>query len=258
MTFQEHVTTQPRSVLVASDHLYRAMAQDRNSLALLEDLEAMIVPFSDDPQTNEVQILAVREVLEQEGKLVSGALLIKNPYDADGYEFAEHAVETFASAKYHHLANVARILGATGVQFVEAKIERSDANTQGGVKVKVPAGAGDSTAGRDVSKRLEQRLAGQMEFPGSDSAPEVATDYVQKHNLSHDHQLTALVEMRTGQNPIIRYKMTLSGTREAEANLRSALRIANAGPVEAAKIGVDFSRTVKAISSVEITTEITF
>lgn len=110
----------------------------------------------------------------------------------------------------------------------------------------------------DVSNSLEQRLAGQMDFPGSDADPEAASAYVRSHNLSHDHQLTALVEMRTGQNPIIRYKMTLSGTREAEANLRSALRIASAGPVEAAQIGTDFSRTVKAISSVEITTEITF
>lgn len=258
MTTHERAIARPRSVLVAADHLYRKLAQDRNSLALLEDLEAMILPFSDAPQANEAQIVAVRELLDVEGKLVSGALLIKNPYDADGYEFAEHAVETFASAKYHHLANVARMLGATGVQFVEAKIERSDTKAQGGMKVKVPAGTGDATVGRDVSKRLEQRLAGQMEFPGSDAAPELASEYVQKHNLSHDHQLTALVEMRTGQNPITRYKMTLSGTREAEANLRSALRIANAGPVEAAQIGVDFSRTVKAISSVEITTEITF
>lgn len=225
---------------------------------LLEDLEAMIVPFSDEPQTNKSQVDLVREVLAREGKLVSGVLLIKNPYDTDGYEFAEHAVETFASAKYHHLANVARVLGAKEVQFVEAKIERADANTQGAVKVKLPGGGGDSNVSRDVSKRLEQRLAGQMEFPGSDAAPDVASAYIQNHNLSNDHQFTALVEMRTGLNPLSRYKMTLSGTREAEANLRSALRIASAGPVEAAEIGVDFSRTVKAISSVEITTEITF
>lgn len=248
----------PRSVLVASDPLYRRMAQDRDSVALLEDLEAMVVPFSDEPQANAALVLSVRDLVARDGKLVSGALLVKNPYDTDGYEFAEHAVETFASAKYHHLANVARILGAKEVQFVEAKIERSDGAISGGAKIKLPSGGGDASAGRDVSKRLEQRLAGQMEFPGAEAAPDVAAAYVAKHNLSNDHQLTALVEMRTGLNPLNRYKMTLSGTREAEANLRIALRIASAGPVEAANIGADFSRTVKAISSIEITTEITF
>ncbi|WP_311260494.1 hypothetical protein [Microbacterium sp. WCS2018Hpa-9] len=248
----------PRSVLVASDQLYRRMAQDKDSVALLEDVEAMVVPFSDEPQANAGLIRSVREIVAREGKLVSGALLIKNPYDADGYEFAEHAVETFASEKYHHLANVARILGASEVQFVDAKIEKADNSVQVGGKMKLPTGAGDVGAGRDVSKKLEQRLAGHMEFPGADSEPDLAAAYVAKHNLSNDHQLTALVEMRTGLNPLSRYKMTLSGTREAEANLRSALRLATAGLVKAADIGADFSRTVKSISSVEITTEITF
>lgn len=258
MTSSEITAFRPRSVLVATDATYRKMADTRDSIALLEDTEAMIVPFSEEPQANEARVLAVRELLRRDGKLASGVLLIKNPYDADGYELAEHAVETFASEKYHHLANVARILGATEVQFVEAKIERAESNTQGGVKVKIPIGGGDASAGRDVSKKLEQRLAGQMTFPGAESAPEVAAAYVEKHNLGNDHQLIALVEMRSGLNQINRYKMTLSGTREAEANLKSALRIAAAGTGEVAKIGANFARTTGAINSVEITTEITF
>lgn len=64
--------------------------------------------------------------------------------------------------------------------------------------------------------------------------------------------------MRTGKNPISAYKMTLSGTRESAANLRSAPKIANAGPVKAVEIGASFSKTAELISSIEITTEITF
>ena len=67
-----------------------------------------------------------------------------------------------------------------------------------------------------------------------------------------------LVELRTGTNPISDYKVTLSGTRESAANLRSALKIANAGPVKAVQIGASFLKTANSISSIEITTEVTF
>ena len=248
----------PRSVLVADDRLYRQISQNSDSVALLEDLDAMVIPYSCHAEVNAQQTAPIREVLLAAGQLTAGALLIKNPYETSSYEFAEFAIETFASAKYHAIANVARLLGAREIHVVEAKVDHNVANWGAGVKGKIPVGGGEAEISHEVTKKLEERLEGHLKFPGSDPAPEDALAYLLRRNLSNDQQLRDLVEMRTGTNLISHYKMTLSGTRESAANLRSALKIANAGPVKAVEIGASFSRTAESISSIEITTEITF
>lgn len=248
----------PRSVLVADDRLYREILQGSDSVGLLEDLDAMVIPYSGRAEVNEREVATVREILLDAAQLIPGALLVKNPYEANSYEFAELAIETFASAKYHALANVARLLGAREVRFVEAKADRSAAAWRGDAKASAPAGGGEVEITNEVTKKLEARLEGQMKFPGADPVPGDALAYLQRRNLSNDYQLKELVEMRTGTNLISDYKVTLSGTRESAANLRSALKIANAGPVKAVDIGVSFSKTAESISSIEITTEIVF
>ncbi|WP_157155715.1 hypothetical protein [Diaminobutyricimonas sp. LJ205] len=234
------------------------ITQDPDSVELLEDLDAMVIPFSSKAEGNELQVASIRQVLLATGQLVSGALLIKNPYETESYEFAEQAIETFAAAKYHHFANVARLLGARQVRFVQARVERVSANWAGSLKARVSPGGGEAEASKEVIKNLEDRLEGQMKFPGSDPAPEEALEHLRRRNLSNDQQLKALVEMRTGTNLISDYRMTLSGTRESDANLQSALKIANSGAVKAVEIGASFSKAAKSISSVEITTEIKF
>tara|TARA_R110002124_G_scaffold64556_1_gene176225 strand:- start:3830 stop:4606 length:777 start_codon:yes stop_codon:yes gene_type:complete len=254
----ENASVLPRSVLVADNRLYRRIWQDPDSVSLLEDLDAMVIPYSGKPEMNEQQVAAIRGVLIKAGQLTSGVLLIKNPYEAEGYEFAEFAVESFAAAKYHALANVARLLGAQEVRFVEAKVELDDAKWSAGLNVRTPAARGGADLSKEVSKKLKARLEVEMKFPGSDPAPDDALRYLGRRNLSNDQQLRDLVEMRTGSNPISSYKMTFSGTRESAANLKSGLKLANAGPVEAVDIGASFSKTANKLSSVEITTEITF
>lgn len=248
----------PRSILVADARMYRQIAHDSDDVALLEDLDAAIVPYSGRPEVNEQQILTVRDALSAAGQLIPGTLLIKNPYETTNYEFAEQAIESFASAKYHALANTARLLGAREIHFIEAKTSSNTSNSTGGAKVKIPAGAGQADITKDLTKKLEERLEGLMKFPGAEPAPQEALDYLRRRNLSGDQQLKDLVEMRTGANLISEYKMTLSGTRESTANFKSALKIANAGPVKAVDIGGSFTRTAETINSIEVTTEIFF
>lgn len=248
----------PRSVLVADGQLYRNISQSPDSIGLLEDLEAMVIPHSGKAEANEQEVLSVRELLSAAGQLISGTLLIRNPYDAASYEFAEYAIETFAIAKYHALANVARLLGAREVHFLEAKVDHDIAKWGAVATATVPAGGGEAELSNEVTKKLEERLESVMKFEGSGPDPEDALAYLRQRNLSNDQQLRGLVEMRTGTNPLTEYKMTLSGTRESTANLKSALKIANAGPVKAVDIGGSFSKSAEWISSIEITTEIKF
>jgi hypothetical protein len=234
------------------------IAHGPDSVDLLEDLDAMVIPYSGTAEVNEEHVAWIREILIEVDQLMPGALLVKNPYESSSYELAEHAIETFASAKYHALANASRLLGAREIHFVEAKVDLNVGGWAGGINAKVPVGGADVEISNEVTKKLEERLEGHMKFPGSDPEPSAAMAYLGRRNLANDPQLRDLVEMRTGANLISNYKMTLSGTRESAANLRSALKIANAGPVKAVDIGASFSKTATSISSIEITTEITF
>lgn len=249
----------PRSILVAADQRYLKISQDPDSISLLEDRDALVIPYSAKPAGNHAGVDGVRKILVEAGQLVPDTLLVRNPYEKDVYEFADHAVETFASAKYHHLANVARLLGAREVRFENAKVEKQTDTAGVGLKVKIPGVGGDADVSREVAKNLDNRLEGVMTFPGSDPAVEAALEFLRNHNLSQDQQLRALVELRTGMNPISEYRMTLSGTRESDANLRSALSIAEAASGQGAvQVGASFARAAKSISSIEITTRIVF
>lgn len=255
----EPKTARPRSVLVASDRLYMRIAQDSNSVALLEDLDALVVPLKREPVLNEEYVSDVRDLLEQSNQLASGSLLIKNPYDRDSYELAENAMGAFASAKYHALANAARLLGATEVHFVEAKLETTRSTWAADLKARFSPGGGDASATNEVKQKLKEQLEGRLTFPGSAPAPDEALSFLASRYLSHDQQMKDLVQMRTGDhNLVTTYVMKMSGTRESESNFRSALNIANAGPVKALDIGASFSKTAESVKDIEIVTEILF
>ncbi|MEJ1922509.1 hypothetical protein [Microbacterium sp. KHB019] len=209
---------------------------------------------------NEVQVDAVREVLRAAGQLIPGSLLIKNPYEAEVFEFSEYALESFASAKYHHLATVAKLLGATDVRFEDAKIERQTTSTNGGVKALIPGfGGADADVSKEVARKLDARLEGHFTFGGDEPDPRAALDFLRLHNLANEQQMRSLVEMRTGSNPVQGYRMTLSGTRESDANLRAALSIAESiSGKKGVSVGATFTREVKSIRSIEITTSIKF
>ena len=248
----------PRSILILSDAKYKELTRDPSSVELLEDFEALVIPFSGKAEGHQEDVEAIRALLSDRDLLVSGALLIRNPYEVASFEFAEDAIEAFASAKYHELANVARLLGARTIDFVEVKVEQNRSATRGSLTAKAPAGSGKAEASQDVARKIEERLEGHLEFGGGDPDGEGAREYMKRRRLLNDQQIAALVEMRSGANPVQRYRMTLNGTRESTTNLKSALKLANAGPVKAAEIGAAFSKTAESISRIEITTDIEF
>lgn len=259
MTTSRPVSPLPRSIFVADDATYRDLAQSPEYVELLEDTEAVVVPFSARPEGNEALVAVVRDLLVASGQLLTGALLIKNPYDDDLYAYADDALETFASAKYHHLATVAMFLGAREVSFLEAKAEKDVRQAEAGMRVRIPglAGAeGDVTT--EVARKLEERLQGEMKFAGSEPDIEEARSYIRKHHLHNDHQIQALVSLRSGGNHLLHYKMALSASRESDANLKCAAKISSKIPSKAIDLGATFARQSNSFRNIEIITEIAF
>jgi len=248
----------PRSVLVAPDALYHAILGDTSSVELLEDADAMVIPQTAKPRFQEERVALLRELLSDSDQLAAGVLLIRNPYETASYEHAAQAIEVFTSAKFHALANLSRLLGATAVEFREAKVELKNSKWRAGLGVDVPAFGADAKASKEMSKKIEKHITAEMTFPGSAPAIDEATKYIARRNLSNDQQMNDLVDLRTGENPIGSYKVTLNGTRESAANFKSALKIANAGPLKAIDVGASFKMTVDSMTSIRLVTEITF
>lgn|GEM_PF-2494561 len=248
----------PRSVVVVSDDDYRRMAGSPQAVDLLKNQVALVVPLSAEPEYNGELVEGVRELLVDSDQLVPGALLIKSPFGRMSFEHADVAIEAFASAKYLAVANVARLLGAREVHFMEAKVEVESDSWAADLTAKLPAFGGKAEARRELKKKVDARMTGRMVFPGSSPSLSEATEYLNIQNLAHDDQLQKLVAMRTGENPVEEYSMRMSGTREAEANFTSAISIANAGPMKALNVGAKFVRTAQLVRNVEIVIDIKF
>lgn len=247
----------PRSILVVSDQDYRALSQDPDDVERLEDREALVVPFSTDPEVNEEEVRLVRELLEDSGQLATGALLVRNPYDSANYVSAAEAIESFALAKYHHLAVVASLLGARAVRVTDAKVERHTSDVRVTAKVGAKGASGEADSSTAYAEEIAAHLKLETDFSGSDPNPTEALAYVQEHNLATEHAITALVHLRRGANPVIRYQLTLDATRESQRNVTSAVKLATALP-KLAEGGLDFTRNASHVGSIKITTEITF
>jgi len=247
----------PRSVAVLSDQEYLSVFNDPDRVERLENREALVVPYSLPPEANEDEVIAAREILRSSGQLASGSLLVQNPYDEKSYVPAAEALETLAVAKYHHLAVVASLLGAQELRVTDAKVERKNSDTRGAVKAGVKGVGVETDASVQYASELEAHLKLETDFGGSAPEPDEAMDYIRAHNLVGDHSMTALVALRRGKNPVLRYQLTMDATKESQRNITSALSLAKALPT-LIELNGNFTRTAEAVSSIKITTEIKF
>lgn len=248
----------PRSVLVASDALYLQLASDPDTIGLLQRVDAMVVPYAANPLFNESRVLRVREHLDLRSQLTEGSILIKNPFDLDSFEIAENAIAAFTADKYRVMAKLAALLGAVEVTLGEARVESERAEWSGDLKSRFKIGSGASSAKREVRGQVTSRISAHLTFPGGSPSLEQAREHLDRHNLSRDNELNALVQLREGPYPVIRFEMKMSGTKELESSLRCALDLANAGPVKLLQIGGSFTKTANVIKDIEITTTIDF
>lgn len=249
--------TFPRSVVVVSDQDYKLVLQDPDGVERLEDREALVIPYAAKPEVNESDVEATRALLRSAGLLASGALLVQNPYEVSSYVPAGEALETLAVAKYHHLAVVAALLGANEVKVTDAKVERRRSDTGGSVRIGAKGASADADMSAEFASELAAHLRLETEFAGSEPEPDAALSYLQEHNLLGEHSMAALVELRKGKNPVVRYQLTLDAAKESQRNIKSALKVATALP-KFVELDGEFRRAASSIESVKITTEIRF
>jgi hypothetical protein len=245
----------PRTIVVLDEKTYKVMASEPSKIELLENLDAMVVPYTGSIKVNAEPVGAIRHGLLVSGQLAPDNLLIKNPYKTTEYiqtTSAQDAFATFAADKYHHFANVVRILGAREVHLEEGKGEDQSLAVKGGVKAQKPVTA-EVDASIGILKKIKARLRAEMRFPGSEADPEAALEYMKKHLLSGDPQMESLVEMRRPPNQIQKYKLVFNCTRESAINVRAAASVA-----QLVGLGFNFSLDTHALSDIEIVTEITF
>jgi len=248
----------PRSVFVADDLSYWKIAGDPSTVDLLNDHDAMILPYSAEPEVNEAEVTRVRALIDAAGQLSRDALLVRNPYAEHGYAFADHAIAEFSAAKYRALAQVAGLLGATSIAVREVKIEHSKRTWAAGIRAALKVGKGDAEATREVKQKVENSLKGRFTFDGGPADVVAAQEFLRRRQLTADQQLVDLLEMRSGKYTIRSYHMTIDGIREADANFKAAVNLANAGPVKILGVGATFSQTVSNLSRIEIEIEIEF
>ncbi|GAA1941556.1 hypothetical protein GCM10009775_36680 [Microbacterium aoyamense] len=240
-----------------SDQDYLDAFNDPSTIDQLEDAESVVIPFSIEPEVNDERATAARQLLKESGQLASGTLLIQSPYDTGTYVSASEAIETFAVAKYHHFAVVASFLGARSLRVTDAKVERTAGDAKAAAKVGAKTVGVDAHLSADIASDLKAQLALETDFAGSDPDPDEALAYIREHNLLGEHSMTALVALRRGKNPVLRYQLTLDATKESQMNIDSALKV-SAGLPKLVDVGGTFAASTRAVGSIKITTEITF
>lgn len=247
----------PRSVLVVGDEEYERISHTPAAVDSLQDSEAMIIPYSSTPIANRPLVESVRDLIRSADQLASDALLIKHPYERDAYVHADDSIQTFAVAKYHHLAVVASLLGATSMSIQKTAVEKSDQSLRGRLSLGVKGFGAKGRAAAEIRSALEEQLQFNTVFPGSAPDRDEALTYIREHALAADKTFTSLVALRNDRNPVREYTLVLNATKEAELNIRAALKISAAVPKVLEASG-DFVMTARTISDVKIHTLIEF
>lgn len=253
---ESKVARLPRSVVVVNDATYQAMKRDPGSVDLLSDPDSLVLPYSADRDS--ATAARVREILEEADHLDVGTLLVRNPYESESYTLADEAVEVFTGTKYQVLAKVAGLLGATSVKFVEAKVDVDRSSSSGTAKGTVKVVKADASVERDWEHRITSDITAEYNFDGGDPDLGAARAYLSEKKLRTDHDLSSLIELRDGPNPLRKRVVTLNATRESDKSLKAALKLANSGPIKVADIGAGFRHSVESLRKVELVTEIIF
>ena len=253
----EIVTALPPAAIVVADKAYRAIASDPLRVHLLDAPDSLVVPYSAEPVARAESVLAVRDKLIARDMLNVDQLLVRNPYDVSAYTPADDAVETFVKAKYYHLASIAGLLGATSVKFVKVEIEQEKSDFLTKVKSDMKAVTGAADVGQSVKKNLEGRFDASTEYVGKEADVAGAREFMIARRLMNDPDVVGLIDLCATGNPLRKHRVKINGLRESTNTLKAGFDLAVALQVPMTT-GGNFTRAVESISSIEVTTEITW
>lgn len=247
----------PRAVAVVADRTYRAIESDENRAYLLDDPDSLIVPYSAEPVAQVERVLSVREQLMLRDRMVTGQLLLRNPYDVSAYEFADDAIETFVKAKYYHLASLAAHLGASSIKFVKIDIDQNKFASSAGIRAHAKVVKADGKFNRDMKNRLEGRFEAETFLAGKEVDVEAARSFMVERHLANDPDVQGLIQLFATGNPVRRHKVKINGLRESARSLKAGLSLTTSLDIELDGAG-NLSRASESISSIEVTTEISW
>lgn len=253
----EQSTPAPRVAIVVTDKTYRHIANDDRRAHLLEAPDSLVVPYSADPVAQVERVVALRAQFIDRDLMVSDQLLVRNPYDVTAYEFADDAIETFVKAKYYHLASIAAHLGASSIKFLKVEIEQEQSDIAGRLKADVKVAKADGDFARSIKNRLEGRFEAATELGGKPVDVEEARKFMMERRLSNDPDVLGLIDLCATGNPVLTHRVKINGLRESTRTFKAGLELTTKLDMKLGGSAL-FTRAAESISSIEVTTEITW
>ena len=209
-----------RVVLVTEDTALERLQYEADGTDLLLRRDVAVVPYPP-PDTHELATL-----LDQQGLLRPGLMLVQSPFHPSRYAPADEALERFALEKHFAFTTFAAHLGATlvKVEQVDAKIETYERIAK--VKGRNPTGvSADVKLEQELSDHLRQRLTLEDRFEGGETDFDAAEKLLNEKRLRGDWNMVSLLEARKAKNRIKQRIVTLSLTQESKSNLRVAASV---------------------------------
>lgn len=250
-------TLAPRVAVVVADRTYRAIATDEKRAHLLDVPDSLVVPYSAEPVAQVERVHTVRDQLISRDQMATGQLLVRNPYDFTAYAFADEAIETFVKAKYYHLASIAAHLGASSIKFLKIEIDQEKSDSSGDLKANVKVARAAAKFARSMKNRLEGRFEAATDLTGKQMDVEAARAFMMERNLSNDPDVVGLIDLCTTGNSVRTHRVKINGLRESTRNLKAGLDLTTNLGMNLGG-GGHFTRAAESISSIEVTTEISW
>lgn len=244
-----------RSVVIMTSNDLRAARRNSDLVDLIDDPEVAFVSLGGAGGRPDW----IRDLLRDQDLLRPGTIAIQSPYNPDRYVTADAALVELSVEKFLTLTHLSQLLGAREVKFSDVRAEQRKSDSSANVQAQSLVTKVSSEGTRAIESEVSQKLTGVHRFGGGDPDIGAARELLRRTRLMNDPQLTSLIQLRDGANPVTSQTLTISGTREAASNMTAALRVAG-GParLKLAGFSTDLANQWSSRIEVEVTTEITF
>lgn len=254
MNMPEPGSAAPRAAIVVTDQDYYRISSDPRRAHLLDAPDSLVIPYSARPTAQIERVLRVRQHLIVGDQLSPGQLLLRDPYSATKYAYADEAIETFVKEKYYNLAAIAAHLGASSIAFVKVEVEHDKSTAEGGFAAKIKGLTPEVKAARHLENRLEGRFEASTQLDGKAINVDAARTFMRERRMARDPDVVGLIDLYATGSRLRKHRVKVNGLRESTRSFQAGLDL-TAG-LGLALGGGTFVQAAESIKSVEVTTEI--
>ena len=241
-----------RVVFVVDQKTIDSLETDPTARDLLLREDAAVLLATTDPDHAD----PVTRLLEAQGLLSPGSVLVLSPYRDGGYAPIEDAMDRFSLQKWTALSTLCAYLGARSLTVQVIEDTESESRATFGVDV----GRGPvKVSGKGGVKHLEN-LAAQMdlndEYLGAAWDLERANEYLATSGLGAEPEVASLVDARSFPgNMLSKRTLRVDLSRESERTIDAALAIKVPTVLD---IGAKFQHVSKNKAHYRVTVEVNF